>query len=290
MFNQFKKNILLLLILLFCLIMKIDLPALAQAYCSGNTVVCTNGATPDCPVGYGYDCSCGVAQCFNRQTYSDLFNSGFGSQVCNPAFNPPQPIICYQPEPTTYSCDAGYTSCPDNMTAGLCCLFGCCPSNPSQCKCSNSNQCSPNCSVPTSTPTPTLTPTPTPTINSSSNNTTPTPIQSTGNETIKISRVGEIKPNGFILEVELFNLSVPTFCKVSSKWNGRGLNAVPSSFQVNLNSSRSIQTTFNYSNTIRINIPNSIYKKIKSSNFKNIQTKITCPSIMINAVDVQTYE
>jgi hypothetical protein len=291
MLNQFKKNILLLPLLLFCLVMNFQLPSFAQAICSGSSVVCTNGATADCPSGSGLDCGCGIPQCFNRQTYSDLINSGFGSQVCNPVFNPPSSPICFIPTPVstptppptiTYSCDSGYTSCPDNMTEGVCCLFGCCPSNPFLCKCLGNNQCFPNCNL--------ATPTPTPTINSSSNNPSPTPIQSTGNETITISRVGEIKRNGFILEVELFNLSVPTSCKVSSKWNGRNLIAVPSSFQVTLNSSRSIQTSFNYSNIIRINIPNNIYKKIKNSNLKNIQTKITCPSIMISAVDVQTYE
>lgn len=48
---------------------------------------------------------------------------------------------------TIYTCDPGYTSCPDNMTEGLCCQYGCCPSDPTKCKCSNNNQCSPNCTT-----------------------------------------------------------------------------------------------------------------------------------------------
>ncbi len=82
-------------------------------------------------------------QLLSNSCASKGFAANPATCVCVP---PTMPLV-----PTTpiYICDPGYTSCPDNFTKGFCCPNGCCPSDPTQCKCPNGNQCIPNCSTPT---------------------------------------------------------------------------------------------------------------------------------------------
>lgn len=135
------------------------LPSYSQATCSGSTVVCANGVAPVCTIVYPIPyCDCfGFPRCISRSYYAALLNSGtdcssFLSELPTPSCPTPQPIT------TIYTCDPGYTSCPDNMTAGVCCLYGCCSSDSTKCKCASNSQCSPSCTLPTQ-PTNPITPT-----------------------------------------------------------------------------------------------------------------------------------
>ena len=119
-----------------------NLPSYSQASCS---LSCNNGGTPSCR-GLGSNWS---PTCTDLGPLCCTQFSG-GGRACTGG------IECPAPVPITYACNPGYTTCPPNIAptdpGGLCCLYGCCPSNPTQCKCSNNNQCSPNCSVQTPVP------------------------------------------------------------------------------------------------------------------------------------------
>ncbi len=149
--EKIYKQTVLLLILLFCLAILSLQDVIAQVTCSGSTVVCANGVTPVCTSTYPSPyCSCYGPKCISQSYYAELQNSGFS---CSSVVGRLPTPACPDPEALTYSCNSGYTTCPPNIAptnpGGLCCLNGCCPSDPTKCKCSTSSQCSPNCTVAT---------------------------------------------------------------------------------------------------------------------------------------------
>lgn len=163
----------------------------------GREVICPDGKTPYCSTPESYRPTCvdilnaprccvygSLASKFNCGNYSDftcalircpktpeclsLCDPGYTVCISNNSVSccqygccPLDPTRCKcanndrcSPEGCpTYSCDPGRTVCPPNIAptdpGGLCCLYGCCHSDPTKCKCPSNNQCSPNCSVPT---------------------------------------------------------------------------------------------------------------------------------------------
>ncbi len=100
-------------------------------------------------------CECNISRLFNNCTASSLI-ADLVTCSCKSPLPPTSPPPSLPSTPTTpitpvvptYNCNPGLISCPDIYTKeGTCCQYGCCPSNPTQCKCPNSNQCIPNCSV-----------------------------------------------------------------------------------------------------------------------------------------------
>ncbi|MBI3591683.1 MAG: hypothetical protein HY094_09950 [Candidatus Melainabacteria bacterium] len=115
-------------------------PCCEEVSLSSFTLVCVPSITPTC--------ECDLLA-LSRHCSPLGLNFDLDTCSCKP-FVLPAP---------TYTCNPGFISCPDNMTQGSCCsvTVGCCPSNPTQCKCPNSNQCLPNCTAPAPTPLPPIT-------------------------------------------------------------------------------------------------------------------------------------
>ncbi len=316
--QSFKKNLTLGLLLIIIFILTSSRFAYClNATCVNGVVTCTNGGSPVCgsdePICTQIGAGCrdlggsisGPVSCSNLP----VCNSFSLVLICSSLGLSPNLTTCMCTEPT-YTCNPGFTSCPDNMTKGVCCAYGCCPSNPSLCKCLNSNECFPNCTLPT--PTPVSDPQPTPVTNPTpaqcndgidndgdgltdllhdpgcsdlsdddESNPIPTPIgtptpATTSKASIQLSNFGKIKRNSFTLSASLNDFPNNTQCSVTSKIGALSLATVPTSFTVSSSSNR----------TIRVLISKPIQKFIRRSNSRTITTEINCSSAGIKAQNI----
>lgn len=223
--------------------------------CNPGFISCPNNFTK------GSCCSVAVGCCPSNPTQCKCPNSNQCIPNCTVA----------PPPPTTYECDPGYTICPNNTTPNaLCCQYGCCPSNPTQCKCSNNNQCYPNCSVPTSPST--TQPTTTSPTNSSGSVSTSESIA-----TLNISGVGTINATvnfkRYLLDLVIIstNLTQTTPCTIFPTIAGLGIRIQPNTFFLNnANNSKTVKATIPISRVVKR--LNSITFKVNCGNLKAEKT------------------
>lgn len=159
-----------------CLLSAPLLPPGVEFYCDDNgKIICGNGGTPSCasrgptfkPTCNGLGTVCCTTQlCVGGLQCLQLCDAGYA--ICPSANNPISCCLygccpldqtkckcknsdrcspnCTDTSTPTYSCDSGLTICPNNTDPnGKCCKYGCCPLDPTKCKCQFSSNCSPNC-------------------------------------------------------------------------------------------------------------------------------------------------
>lgn len=212
----------------------------------------SNQCIPNCPATYTCETT-GYTHCPDDRTSGVCCKHGCcpsdptkckcpDSNQCSPN------CTVAEPPPTTYECKDGYIICPTNTTPNaICCLNGCCPSNPSQCKCSNSDECYPNCSTNISEE-----PNSNPTVSSS-------PILTINGINFLSTKV-KLKKYMIGLNVVSSNFLSNSSCNLFSPIAGLGIRIKPRNFVLGpSSSSRTVMVTIPLSKTV---------KKLERLNFK----------------------
>ena len=205
--------------------------------CSPNCTLSTpTPSTPSNPVVSSPTSTCNASLLLIGCMASGL-SPNFVTCTCNPSTSTTPTTPISSPTTTSIKCATGLTACPSDTIPNFnCCPYGCCPSNPSMCRCSNSDQCDPNCNSSTPTTQPTATFLPTLTI--------------IGIDSLHTS----VNLKRYIIDLNVIgsNFSSDSSCSIYSAIAGLGIRIKPSDFFLSpSDSSKSVKVTIPLSKVIK---------------------------------------